>query len=96
VDLYEGALDGPKIGTSLRTASLIAGLLSAAFGVLSTVMLIRGTARVQWNIQTFNGQSDAEKAFLETTQWYRQAGLVALGAAFLCSAASSIASYLDG
>jgi hypothetical protein len=47
----------------MKMASLIVALLSALAGVASTLCLMKGTATVPWEMQSWSGQSDTEKAF---------------------------------
>ena len=79
----------------MKLAALVAGLLSGALGVVSTLLLIRGTAKVPWGIQSYGGRSEPEKKFQVSTRRYLICGLITLAGAFLLSAISTLASYLS-
>ena len=53
-----------------------------------------GTRSKPWGIQSYKGQSDAEKAFQRKQSRWLGAGIGLLAIAFLFSAASAICSYL--
>ena len=78
----------------MRELALAASLLSALLGVASTLALIKGTAVTPWEIQSYGGHSEPEKAFRRVARRWRVAGFVVLALAFLLSAAAAIAGYL--
>jgi hypothetical protein len=79
----------------MKMASLIVALLSALAGVASTLCLMKGTATVPWEMQSWSGQSDPEKAFRRRMRSYFVVGLVTLALAFVLSAAAAVLSYLS-
>ena len=79
----------------MKMASLIVALLSALAGVASTLCLMKGTATVLWEMQSWSGQSDPEKAFRRRMRCYFVVGLVTLALAFVLSAVAAVLSYLS-
>jgi hypothetical protein len=79
----------------MKVVALIAGLLSALAGVVSTLCLMKGAAVVPWEMQTFSGQSDPEKAFREKARLYLRIGHFTLAGAFVLAAAAALAGYLS-
>jgi hypothetical protein len=88
-----GSLKGPE--KAVKCLALTAGILSAVFGVASTIFLVKGTAHVPPDRWSFNGQSEWEIAFRETARRWLVAGFCALGGAFILSAVSALASYMS-
>lgn len=78
----------------MREVALATALFAAALGVFASVALVKGTASVPWEMQTWNGESGAENAFRQSVRWWLKTGFVALGSAFVFSAISAIAAYL--
>jgi hypothetical protein len=72
---------------------LICGLLSGAMGVISALAFLKGSEAMPWDIQTWDGESDKEKAFQSAAKRWNRVGLAALGIAFILSAAGSVAAY---
>lgn len=52
----------------MKCVVLISAVLSAVFGVLSTIFLIKGTAEVPADKRSFNGQSEREIDFRENAR----------------------------
>ena len=82
-------------GIRVKEAALVLGILSGLVGVLATIALMKGSAPVPWEIQSWKGQSEAERAHRASTASWTKAGLAGLVTAFLFSGASAIASYLS-
>jgi hypothetical protein len=79
----------------MKMVALIAGLLSALAGFISTLCLMKGAAVVPWEIQTWSGRSDPEKAFREKARLYLWFGHLALAGAFVLAAVAALAGYLS-
>ena len=79
----------------MKELALICGLLSGAFGVGSTVALVKGTAAVPWSMQSWTGESEPEKRFKRAVRCWFIGGMWCLGAAFVLSAISAAAGYLS-
>ncbi len=79
----------------MKCAALITALVAALAGFVSALLMIRGTAAVPWDMQSYKGNSDPEIGFRKTTRRYFAAGCILLAAAFAFSAVSAIASYLS-
>jgi hypothetical protein len=82
-------------GTAVKETAPVCGLLSGFVGLGSSVALMKGSAAMPWSLQSFSGESEAEKAFRQKARWWTLAGLIGLLVAFAFSAASSVASYLS-
>lgn len=78
----------------MKLAALIMSLLSAFFGVISALVMTKGTEGVPWTIQSYKGQSEAEKAFRRNRGRWMSRGLDLLAAAFVFAAASAVCGYL--
>jgi hypothetical protein len=78
----------------VKLAALITALLSAAFGVAAALAMTRGAQAVPWSMQSYSGQSDAEKAFRQKTSGWFTVGLGFLAATFVLAAASAVLGYL--
>jgi len=79
----------------VKMASLIIALLSGFAGVTSTLCLLKGTATIPWEMQSWSGQSDPEKAFRTRGRRYLLAGLATLALAFVLSAMAAVLSYFS-
>jgi hypothetical protein len=79
----------------VKEMALVCGLLSASFGLASSGALMKGSAAMPWSLQSYSGESEAEKAFRQSARWWTRAGLIGLFTAFALSAASSVVSYLS-
>ena len=79
----------------MKEISLTAALLSALCGLLGSLALIKGTASVPWEIQSWDGTSDSESAFKAKTRRWLISGLIALSIAFALAAISSVVAYLS-
>lgn len=77
----------------MKEIALICGFLSGVLGLFSALALMRASKVMPWDMQTYKGQSEAEKAFRATAQWWNRLGLGCLLAAFVLSTAAAIASY---
>lgn len=77
----------------MKFAALVCGLVAAALGVFSTLLMTRGTRATDWSRQTWSGESESEKAERQLAKRYFTGGLIALAVAFILSAASSLLGY---
>lgn len=77
----------------MKEWALALSLLAATVGVLSALALQRGGEAKSWEIQSWDGSSDVEKAFEARGRRWRAWGLFALGLAFILSAAAALVSY---
>lgn len=68
-------------------------LLAALSGVLASVALMIAGKPLPWAEQTWDGESENEKAFRKRGENWQRAGLVLLGLAFVLSAASALVDY---
>jgi hypothetical protein len=82
-----------RLEFGMKMASLIVALVSALTGVASTLCLMKGTTTVPWEMQSWSGQSDLEKAFRRKMRCYFVVGLVTLALAFMLSAVAAALSY---
>ena len=74
---------------------LAAGMISAALGLAGSFALMQDKP-VPWAMQSYKGNTEAERAHKQTAQWYRRCGALLLALAFVAAAASSITGYLAG
>jgi hypothetical protein len=79
----------------VKEAALALGLLSGLAGILSALALMRGSAPVPWDMQSYSGKSEPEIAHRASTGRWAKIGLGGLFLAFTLSAASAVASYLS-
>jgi hypothetical protein len=79
----------------MKLAALMTALVAGVLGVASTILLTRGTDPIPWAIQSYSGQSEAEKAHRSKARRWFIAGLICLGLAFAVSACSAIFSYFS-
>jgi hypothetical protein len=77
----------------MKEVVLFLGLVSGAFGFLAGLALMKGSSVVPWSIQSWSGESEAEKAFCKKTKRWNLAGLIGLTVAFALSVVSAIANY---
>lgn len=77
----------------MKEVALICGLLAGLLGVISGVAFLNGSKAMPWDLQSYKSQTEPERAFRATAQWWNRLGVFALMAAFALSAASSLASY---
>jgi hypothetical protein len=77
----------------MKEVALVLGLISGAFGVGSALAFLKGTAMVPWSMQTWKGETPAEQAIRDRAARWNKVGVYTLLAAFVFSAASTIASY---
>lgn len=79
----------------MKETALIFGLLSGAFGVASALAFLKGTSTVPWSMQTWKGETAAEQTIRDKAARSNKVGVYTLLAALICSAASTIASYIS-
>jgi hypothetical protein len=77
----------------VKEVALICGLISGLSGVVSALAFLRGSVPMPREMESWDGETDPEKAFRTAAQWWNRAGQIALLLAFVFSVASSIASY---
>jgi hypothetical protein len=78
---------------NMKEIALICGLLTGGLGLSSALALMRASKVMPWDMQSYKGQSEPEKAFRTTAQWWNRIGLWCLLAAFVFSTAATAASY---
>ena len=79
----------------MKIIALICGLLSGAVGALAALAFLKGSKPTPWDMQSFGGQTKAENAFRSAALRWSKLGVALLLAAFVFSAAASVASYLE-
>jgi len=79
----------------VKELALICGLLSGVIGVGSAIAFLKGSKGMPWDMQTWSGETEAEKAFQANAERWNRIGLVCLIVAFGLSALAAIAGYFS-
>jgi hypothetical protein len=77
----------------MKEIALMCGLLSGGFGAASALAFLKGSKVMPWDMQSYKGQTEAEKAFRDAAQSWQKLGLIWLVVAFLLSMGASVAGY---
>lgn len=77
----------------MKEIALVAGLLSGLTGVGSAIAFLKGSKVMPWDIQSWSGETEAEKTFRARGTRWNQIGLGCLTAAFALSALAAVAGY---
>jgi hypothetical protein len=79
----------------VKIVALVCGLLSGAVGGLAALALLKGSKPVPWDVQSYGGRTEAEKAFRSAALRWNKLGVMLLLGAFVLSAAASLASFYE-
>jgi hypothetical protein len=79
----------------VKLVALVCGLLSGTLGALAALAFLKGSKPMPSDMQSYKGESEAEKAFRAASLRWNKLGVALLLAAFVVSAAASIASYCE-
>jgi hypothetical protein len=79
----------------VKIIALLCGLLSGVLGALAALAFLKGSKPMAWDMRSHGGQIEAEKTFRSLALRWNKVGVALLLAAFVLSAAASVASYLQ-
>jgi hypothetical protein len=79
----------------LKIIALVCGLLSGGFGALAALAFLKGSKPAPWAVSSVDSPSKAEMTFRAATLRWNKLGVAMLLAAFVLSAAASVASYFE-
>jgi hypothetical protein len=65
-------------GQEMKVIALVCGLLSGLLGVLAALAFLKGGKPMPWNMQSYKGQTEAEKQFQSIALWWNKLGVMLL------------------
>jgi hypothetical protein len=85
----------PARGFLLKKIALVCGLLSGALGALAALAFLKGSKPMPSDVRSGGGPAEAGKTFRTDALRWNKLGVAMLLAAFVLSAAASVAGYFE-